>query len=197
MFPLAKLTTLLLAWAAALWGVLQIASLPGDWGHWICGPWGCGPPVQALVACHGFWTVLIAPVVGFSIYVGNSRHRRWWGRLFFLSGMLGIAAIIVYQVGIWLPEATPYQRPYLVQRCLFILATTVDVPLVPMTLAGLALWSSAALEEQRMARRAANPLKPESVVTQVEQSEIAPASATTAALGATRGMDRTPAIRGD
>ena len=49
-------------WSGLLFGSLSVANLPGDWGHGICGPWGCGPPMQALVACHFAWLVVLAPL---------------------------------------------------------------------------------------------------------------------------------------
>jgi hypothetical protein len=51
----------MIAWASALLGSLSISRLPGDWGHGICGPWGCGPPLQSLVACHVSWLVVLGP----------------------------------------------------------------------------------------------------------------------------------------
>ncbi len=55
-------TLLLVAWAATVWGVLQVDRLPGQWGH-VCGPRGCGPPVKALVIWHAFWVMLLVPPV--------------------------------------------------------------------------------------------------------------------------------------
>ena len=36
-------------------GALQLGRL--ELGHSICGPWGCGPPTEALLAMHCFWLV--------------------------------------------------------------------------------------------------------------------------------------------
>ena len=55
---MARITRLLI-WIAALYGVLQAGPYLGDLGYGICGPWGCGPTLDALTVYHGFWLVLI------------------------------------------------------------------------------------------------------------------------------------------
>ena len=132
----------LCVWAAMLWGVLRVANLPGDWGHGICGPWGCGPPLQALVACHGFWLVLTLPIVCMLISGLSPHWRIRLGVGLFLTGVAGLTAIVVYQAVVWLPDALPFQRAYFPQRCLFVLATLVDWPVVPLLLSGTVLCLS-------------------------------------------------------
>ncbi len=51
------------AWAVSLYLALFLAHLPGDWGGWMCGPWGCAPPLQAVLACRLAWLLVIAPIV--------------------------------------------------------------------------------------------------------------------------------------
>jgi hypothetical protein len=67
-------------WFAGLEGVLQLQKLPAATlgGHDVCGPWGCGPPLPVLVACHGFWLTLIGPpAVLAAVYL----PRKWAWRL--------------------------------------------------------------------------------------------------------------------
>jgi hypothetical protein len=47
------------AWAAMLFAALSITNLPGNWGHSVCGVWGCGPPTQVLVGCHLAWFAVL------------------------------------------------------------------------------------------------------------------------------------------
>ena len=71
------LSAWLTGWGLTLAGTLSIASLPGDWGNSICGAWGCGPPLQALVACHASWVVVLIPA-GMSIrhfFVFSTQRR--------------------------------------------------------------------------------------------------------------------------
>ncbi len=128
----------LAAWCGAAFAALRLQDLPYDFGHGICGPWGCGPPLQALVACHGFWLVNLAALLWVS--------HRWlpvdWQRrvanlclLIAATGLLGVAA---HQALHWWPHATQGSRPYVVQRFLFSVASLVDVPLVPLALFGIA-----------------------------------------------------------
>ena len=48
------------AWVFALLGTLQVHRWEGLLGgHAICGPWGCGPFLSALIGYHGFWLILL------------------------------------------------------------------------------------------------------------------------------------------
>ncbi len=139
----------LLVWAAALYGALQIglASDHGAHGHdglSICGPWGCGPPVRALVGWHGFWLVLVALPVGLLI--------RWWPvvRLKFVGlrltavGLLPLVGIGIYEAVTWLPNISVGEPTYFIQRCLFAVVTLTDVPVIPVTLSGIVMVLGAA-----------------------------------------------------
>lgn len=128
-------------WGAVLLGALSISRLPGDWGHGICGPWGCGPPLQSLVACHSAWLVaLTAPValVTRSSWLSTRVVRRV-GVVLALIGCLGLLGVVMYQLVFWLPQSSEWQRPYFWHRCGFVIATSVDLPLVQLSGLGVAL----------------------------------------------------------
>jgi hypothetical protein len=137
----------LIAWGLALCGVLNISRLDMHWDHGICGPWGCGPPPQALAACHLFWLVLLAP----PMYVAIPRvppalvYRAAWT----LAGLgiLGLVGIVAYEFATWLPEAHDAERRYFVHRCLFSAATLVEVPLVEMLLLGFVMRALARIRK--------------------------------------------------
>ncbi|QDU64783.1 hypothetical protein Pan216_56750 [Planctomycetes bacterium Pan216] len=131
-------------WGMLLYGTLRLADLPtATWDHSICGPWGCGPPLSALLACHGFWIVLMAPVVVWAIR-SWSRPTLWRvGTALLAGGSLGLAAIAVDDTTHWLPAVSVAQRAYLPQRFLFRVATLVDAPLVELLLAGALLLLAA------------------------------------------------------
>ena len=87
----------MIAWGGACLAVLQPARWPDLFGeHSVCGPWGCGPPMSALVAVHGFWLVVFAAVVRGST-VGMARpHRRLrtLGRGLTAVGVLGAVGLV-------------------------------------------------------------------------------------------------------
>jgi len=56
-----------------------------------------------------------------------------------LGAIIGLLTIVVYQRLIWLPAASDFQRPYFWQRCGFVIATSIDLPLLQLLLAGIAL----------------------------------------------------------
>lgn len=154
----------LLLWMGALFGVLQIglaATLDGH-GHTglsICGPWGCGPPVLALIGWHGFWVVVVAPPVLALIYYVGDRPLWRMGIAASGAGLLALIAIAVYQAVTWLPLVGEGAATYFVRRCLFVAVTLTDVPIIPVTLAGLGLLAGAVVK-RRWRRVAAGGTQP-------------------------------------
>ncbi len=127
-----------IAWSGLLLASLSVAKLPGDWGHGICGAWGCGPPAQALAACHLAWLVVLTPPVAFVIRRSRQAQFRT-GLLLLLVSVALLLAVIAYQRVVWWPEASEWQRSFFWQRCGFCLATTVDIPILQMLGLGLLL----------------------------------------------------------
>lgn len=128
-------------WMAALYGTLQIHQLNLHMGHSICGPWGCGPPAEALIGYHAFWLVLFVPLGIAMGWIVPQHLRR---RIGITVALLGLAGTVCYMS--WDAFAF-YQSSQagdlLLQRALFALATAVDFPVVPLGIAGLAmLWGT-------------------------------------------------------
>ncbi len=131
---------LLVAWVMALYGTLQIHQLPGNWGHGICGSWGCGPPTQALVACHGFWFVFIAGPSGLALQKWSGGTLRGVSIALTAVGALALLVIGVQDMLSWLPTVAQSIERYSIQRYLFRVITLVDLPVVPLLLAGIVGW---------------------------------------------------------
>ena len=130
------------AWALLLVAVLQIHKSEGLWGHAICGPWGCGPPVEALVSYHAFWGVLIVPialVLGWQLPPKAARSLAWG---LVVAGGLAMLGMLVWSSINWLITAREDLQQYVVQRSFFVLATTVDVPAAQILIAGLCCLTS-------------------------------------------------------
>jgi len=122
-------------------GVLQLRSLPNAslGGHDVCGPWGCGPPLPVLLACHGFWLVLMGPP---AVFAALRLSRKWVWRLgigLASAGLCGLIAVAAWEAATWLPQASPWQRHYIGQRCLFALITFVDAPIMQSMAIGAGL----------------------------------------------------------
>jgi hypothetical protein len=149
---------LLLAWAGALYGLQFLATLPGDlgealFGHSLCGPWGCLPPLQGLVAWHGVLVLLFVPLVLWAVWSWSP--VRLWALGVGLAGLglLGLGVVAGREVlTCWV--TSPAQRPYTLQHILFAVATLGDVPLVQVTLAGLICWL---VGRRRLAARRLSP----------------------------------------
>lgn len=134
-----RLTAMVVLWSGAMLGVLKLQHLElGRWSHAVCGPWGCGPPLHVLLACHGFWLVVLAPPTWIAcrrLPLPYLRTTAWALLAVALAGLAGVAA---WQIFDWLPGASGTQRQYVLQRYLFTLATFVDVPFVEVLLCGVA-----------------------------------------------------------
>ncbi|MBI2477933.1 MAG: hypothetical protein HYV60_04595, partial [Planctomycetia bacterium] len=136
-------------WSAALFAVLQIGIADDHGGHThsICGPWGCGSPIAALVGWHGFWLLLVAPVVGLLIRSWPA-YQLWIGGLVLLaSGTATLVGIATWEAVTWLPLVRGDQQTYFVQRFLFSVITMTDLPVIPVTLAGIAMCLSARIKK--------------------------------------------------
>ena len=85
------------AWAAALFGVLSLQYLPDRFfgEHSVCGPWGCGAPLPALLACHGFWLVLFAPA---TVYAARQLKPQTVWRLG--AGLVSLAGLGLVAVAV-------------------------------------------------------------------------------------------------
>ena len=125
-------------WGTACLGVLRLQDLTYEFGHGICGPWGCGPPMQALLACHGFWTVNLAALLWVNHEWLPLRWERRLANLALLIAVAGFAAVAGHLMLFWYPHAAETVRAYVVQRYLFSIATLVDAPLVQLSMFGIA-----------------------------------------------------------
>ena len=93
-----RATAGILTWGILLWGSLLVVKLPGDWGHALCGPWGCGPSMQALIGCHLAWFVLLAPPVVLLARRAGARRAGWALTAF---GIVAVVCVIGYQRLVW------------------------------------------------------------------------------------------------
>ena len=125
-------------WGAALAGVLRISRMSVAADNGICGPWGCGPPLNALIACHGFWIVLLLPPTVMLLRRGPARTVHAVGLVSTSIGIATLSVIAIWEWTHWYAIASDWQRGYLVQRYLFSIVTLVDVPVIEITLLGLA-----------------------------------------------------------
>lgn len=141
---IAELVGLPILWAAIIYAATQMQSVGGD-KHSLCGPWGCGPSIGALLTLHLGWLALLAPpLIYFPLRLQVSRKaviRLTW--LLVLVGTIGLLTIVAWQWLVWLPNAREWTRPYIWQRCGFAIATAVDFPLVQLILIGVVLRLSA------------------------------------------------------
>ena len=126
-------------WAAALFAAISITNLSGNWGHSVCGIWGCGPPTQVLIGCHLAWLVVLVPlstIISRSNLkvIGSPQH---FAKLLFITGATFVVAVVLYQGATWWPMVGDRQRNYFLQRCGFVIVTSVDIPMLQLLTIGL------------------------------------------------------------
>jgi hypothetical protein len=128
----------LAAWSAILVATLSIAQWPYDWGHAICGPWGCGPPMQALVSCHLSWFVVLVPAVILLQRSGqfSNQSLRRLGTTLCLASITVLISIVAFERLTWWPMIGESHRAYFWHRCGFEIATMVDVPTLQLFATG-------------------------------------------------------------
>lgn len=139
----AKRCLLFTVWGFILTGSLSIANWPGDWGHSVCGAWGCGPPLQALVACHLSWLVLLIPPGFLLIRWVSPRAVLLVGMTGLTLGLLTAGAIAIHEHLTWAAQVSDWQQQFYWQRVGFVILTTVEVPLLEFTCLSTAilLWA--------------------------------------------------------
>ncbi len=139
MTPLTRRGIGLLVWSGTAYGVLSLRNLPGEYSHYLCGPWGCLPPIQALLAVHGFWGVVIAPFVWRYARLRTRRELFRAGGWLSSLALLGILCSFAYT---WWGLRDYHVRSFVtfyLGRALGGLATQTDLPLVQIWIAGIAL----------------------------------------------------------
>ena len=133
---------LVVAWGISVWLVLQLQYLPSDSLHSICGPWGCGPPLPVLVACHGFWLVILGPPLALGCWLWSPNRQLKVGIMLASLGLLTLIGFGVWEATHWLQQVSEFQKQYFLQRWMFVVGTLVDVPIVETALSGVALAST-------------------------------------------------------
>ena len=130
----------IVVWGFIFLATLSIGQVRADWGHSICGPWGCGPPLPALVACHLSWLVVLLPLTAIIQTRVDERFLRLLGALLMTFGLVGILGIIAYELFTWWPSATEFHRRYLWQRLGFAIVTQIDLPVIESIITGCFLY---------------------------------------------------------
>ena len=129
-----------LLWAFAFWGSLKISNAPILQEHSVCGVWGCGPPTNALLACHLGWMVFLAPSIPLAFRFLAKRPGMfrvfWW--VLCSVGIAGLVSTGIYELMTWYPSASTLARSYLLRRWAFAVVTLTDFPMLQLLLYGMA-----------------------------------------------------------
>ena len=138
MTPIIYRSLWVVPWGAAVFGSLQIHKLDlGLAAHDICGPWGCGPPLESLIGYHSFWFLLVTALVfGVGAVLSRSNARRV-GLALLAFGLVAALGYAGWDAATYAWKAGSAQ--YAVQRFFFTLATSVDLPTLQIAVAGLAM----------------------------------------------------------
>jgi len=131
-------------WMLSIVVVLKLGTYYGVNDYSICGPWGCGPSTGTLVSIHTAWlTFLIPPMIWLTVSGSPATLQRQIGWLLILAGSLGIASVAIWQWWSWLPQAGERGMDYIAIRILYVIANSVEFPMIQLSLLGGWLIGSA------------------------------------------------------
>jgi hypothetical protein len=101
------------------------------------------PPLQALVALHGFWALTLVPLGLWLARTWPPLRLRLAGDVLSTAGLAALVIVLGRDLLNWLPAVGPAQQKYIVQRILYVLGTTTDLPVVQVIVTGIALqWTA-------------------------------------------------------
>lgn len=121
-------------WGTVIWGTSLVQNVQALNVHSICGPWGCAPPVGAMLGVHLFWIALLGPIlVGACLLLPKGKGSLLANCLFW-GGLLGAIGLVFWASTEWLMDGLESQ--YAIRRGLFVLATSTDIPLLQVSLSG-------------------------------------------------------------
>ncbi len=149
---LGEILVLPITWAALVLASLQAKLLVSASAHSVCGPWGCGPETSAIVAMQAGWLAVVGPpLVYFPLRLKWSCSAiRRMSLALFAAGLSGVLAIVAWQWLVWLPQAGPWSKHYIWQRCGFAVLTAVDWPLIPLVIVSGCLWIITAVRQKQL-----------------------------------------------
>lgn len=126
----------MLLWAAVFAASTQLHTLDLPVGHGICGPWGCAAEPEALLGYHLLWLTLLGPTLVLVCRTLGAPHGSHLANAAWKVGFLVAAGVVLWGAVAWLRAGEPPR--YALQRGLFLLASTPDLPVIPLAVSGLA-----------------------------------------------------------
>ncbi|MGF1580723.1 MAG: hypothetical protein ACFCD0_15280 [Gemmataceae bacterium] len=138
-------------WFVCLFGALSLTLIPGDYSDYVgvlCGPWGCLPPIQPLIAYHSFWLVVLAFPTGWVLLNLSPSTVALVGKIAFGMSWLGLFLFLGVESYRWLLQVGPTYRMYLGQKLLHSLATHGDLPFVQLLITSFVCWRVGARQKQ-------------------------------------------------
>ncbi|HWL07792.1 MAG TPA: hypothetical protein VNQ76_05290 [Planctomicrobium sp.] len=128
------------AWLGLLYGTVSLAKISSSMSGALCGPWGCTAPLEAVIACHLGWFILLAPLGIWLVRHGISRQMWIAG----ISLLLFSATVIAVLCGLSLSESftIPGATKYIPHRMVLKIIGCVDLPLfAALAWGGWYLWT--------------------------------------------------------
>jgi hypothetical protein len=98
------------------------------------------PPLQALVALHGLWFLVLLPPAVWAARRWPAPRLRVVGSTLVAIGALGLVIVAAREAVTWLPSLPDDQACYFPHRVAYVVATLTDVPLTQVALAGIVCW---------------------------------------------------------
>ena len=125
----------IVGWLTAALAAVLVATIPYDPGESLCGPWGCFPPLLALVSMHLLWFVALSAGV-WAVARWLPGLLRPFGFVLLLAAVVATGVLVSNDLVQWLSRMPDDIRPFWPKRVGYRLLTLSDVPLVQSMLIG-------------------------------------------------------------
>lgn len=123
-----KIWLALCLWGVALYGTLLLGRLRTNWSDAFCGPWGCSAPLEAVLACHLGWLVLLTPGIVWAVRSLGPRPLAYVGAGLVAFGGVGLFAVLASSMARVL-DAPRWEAWHVAPSMLQAVWGCVDLPL--------------------------------------------------------------------
>ena len=105
--------------------------------------------MQALLALHGLWLLAFAGLARLIAIKWPPARVKCLGIALCAIGLAALGGLIAHDVLSSSPAGLSIYRKYIIQRALYVVGTTPDIPVIETILTGMALWVSARCTSRR------------------------------------------------
>jgi hypothetical protein len=140
-------------WGLLTYAVLGLRNIRMGMDESLCGVWGCLPPLEALIAYHGFCLMLAVPPVWLLFQNCSPDKLACAGKALIVLAFTAVAIITGYETITWLRLVPSGYRQFFLQRIMYVMAVHPEIPVIPVLLSGMACLTGSELKRRKTCKR--------------------------------------------